>query len=127
MDNSQKNVLQEAKNIRAKYEPVKERSEDKMEKLRRLDKATEKPGTTAALTVGILSTLVLGFGMCCTMLWADRLFTPGVIIGILGLVGIAGAYPLYRQLVKMEKEKMKAELLQLADEIIKEFQESDQR
>lgn len=118
MDNSQKSVLQEAKNIRAKYERKKEGTETKIETLRRLDNSAETSGKIAALTLGVVSTLVLGFGMCCTMLWADRLFALGVIIGILGLAGIAVAYPLYSCITKKQRARIADKVMQLADEII---------
>ena len=82
---------EEVRQIRQKYLP---REEDPMEQLRRLDRSASRPGTIAALAVGILSALVLGVGMCCTMVWGDTLFLPGVFIGIAGLAGIAAAYPL---------------------------------
>ena len=52
----------EIEEIRKKYLP---KEEDKMETLRRLDKSAEKPGTMA----GIIGTMLLGVGMCCTMVW----------------------------------------------------------
>lgn len=118
MDNSQKSVLQEAKNIRAKYERKEEGTETKIETLRKLDNSAETSGKIAALTLGVVSTLVFGLGMCCTMLWADRLFVPGVIIGILGLAGIAVVYPLYSCITKKQRARIADKVMQLADEII---------
>ena len=71
----------------------------------------------AALTVGILSTLVFGFGMCCTMVWADALFLPGIVIGLIGLAGIAAAYPLYRYITKKRREQLAPEILRLTEEL----------
>ena len=74
---------EELKRIREKYAPPTEDA-DKMERLRRLDASVTKPGMIAALIVGVISTLVMGFGMCCTMVWADTLFIPGIVIGVIG-------------------------------------------
>ena len=105
---------EEVRSIREKYLPVEE---SKMERLRRLDRGATRPGTVAALTVGILSTLVFGFGMCCTMVWADALFLPGIVIGLIGLVGIAAAYPLYRYITKKRREQLAPEILRLTEEL----------
>ena len=70
----------EIKGIREKYMPPTE-EEDKMERLRRLDRSVTKAGTVVSVIVGIISTLVFGFGMCCTMVW-EGLMLPGIIIGV---------------------------------------------
>ncbi len=106
----------EIKRIREKYIP---REENKMEQLRRLDASATRPGTVAALIVGVLSTLVMGFGMCCCMVWAEKLFIPGIIIGVLGMVGAALAYPLYNRITKKQREKLAPEIMRLTDELMK--------
>lgn len=93
--------------------------EDKMEQLRRLDKSVTSKGTAAALIVGILSTLVLGFGMSCCMVWADKYFVLGVITGIVGLIGAGLAYPVYSRITKNERERLAPEILKLTEELMK--------
>ncbi|MGN1195859.1 MAG: hypothetical protein ACI4SB_10285, partial [Acutalibacteraceae bacterium] len=93
MENNQKEILQEAKNIKEKYVPDSNKAEDKITTLRKLDESAENPGKIAALSVGIISVLILGVGMCCTMIWTESFFALGIAVGIIGLVGIAVAYP----------------------------------
>ncbi len=109
---------EEVKRIRDKYAPPT-REEDKLERLRRLDQSVTRPGLIAALIVGIISTLVLGVGMCCTMVWDDTLFVPGIIIGIVGIIGICVAYPLYVHITNKRREKLAPEIMRIADELIK--------
>lgn len=106
----------EIKKIREKYIP---REESKMEQLRRLDASAARPGMIAALFVGIISTLVLGAGMCCCMVWAQWLFVPGIIIGVIGMLGVAMAYPLYSHITRKRREKLAPEILRLTDELMK--------
>ena len=106
----------EIKKIREKYMP---KEESKMEQLRRLDESATRPGTIAALIVGIISTLIMGFGMCCTMVWAESMFAPGIVIGIIGIAGVAAAYPLYLYITKKRREKLAPEILRLTDELMK--------
>ncbi|MDE6590341.1 MAG: hypothetical protein K2K53_08400 [Oscillospiraceae bacterium] len=109
---------EEVKRIREKYAPVS-LEEDKMEQLHRLDKSVTKPGLIASLAVGIISTLIMGFGMCCTMVWGDTLFIPGIVIGLVGIIGICAAYPLYVRITKKQREKLAPEIMRLADELMK--------
>lgn len=105
---------EEINQIRDKYIP---KEESKMEQLRRLDASATRPGSIAALILGTGSTLLLGIGMCCTMVWADTVFLPGVIIGVLGIVGVAAAYPLYSHITKKRREKLAPEILRLTKEL----------
>ena len=75
---------EEVRRILQKYTPPQE---DKMELLRRLDKSAQQPGTIAGIALGVCGTLMLGLGMCCTMVWTG-VFALGVAVGcIAGAVG----------------------------------------
>lgn len=122
MDEKQIKDLQAVKNIRDKYVPGKKKSEDKITTLKNLDAGTERPGKIAALLIGILSVAVLGIGMCCTMVWADRYFALGIVVGTAGLAGIAAAYPIYVRITRQQREKIADEVLKIADDIIESFE-----
>ncbi len=107
---------EEIKNIRKKYLP---KEEDKMEQLRKLDQNAAKPGKIVSLTLGIVGTLILGVGMCCTMVWADKLFIPGIVIGVIGIAAVLAAYPVYTHITKKQREKIAPEILRLTEELMK--------
>lgn len=107
---------EELERIRQKYLPPEE---DKLAKLRRLDKSALRKGTIAALTVGIVGTLLLGLGMCCTMVWMGAMFIPGIIIGTAGIALVALASPIYAHITKKERERIAPEILRLTDELLK--------
>ena len=109
---------EEIKRIREKYTPPTQ-AENKMERLRKLDRDVTKPGLMAFLIVGIVSTLVMGFGMCCTMVWGENLFVPGIVIGVIGIIGICAAYPLYTCVTKRQRDKLAPEIMRLTDELMK--------
>lgn len=100
--------------IREKYLP---KEENKLDQLRRLDAGVTKKGTAAALTLGILSCLVLGTGMSCCLVWAGALFVPGILVGLLGIAGVCMAYPLYTRVVRKERERIAPEILRLTEEL----------
>lgn len=105
---------QEIESIRKKYLP---KEEDKMETLKRLDKSAEVPGTVAAMATGISGTMLLGIGMCCTMVWGESLFIPGVIVGLLGMAILSVAYPIYKKITKRQREKIAEKIIALTDEL----------
>lgn len=106
----------EVEDIRKKYLPKKE---DKLETLKRLDREAEKPGMIASLAVGIIGSLLLGVGMCCTMVWGSSMmvFVLGIIVGIMGIVILSVAYPLYKKVTKKQREKIAGQILALSKEL----------
>lgn len=108
----------EIRKIREKYQQ-RPNEISKMDKLRKLDASVTKKGTCISLVVGVLSCLILGTGMSCVMVWGEDLFFIGVVVGIVGLIGVICAYPLYTYITKKERERLAPEILELADELLK--------
>jgi len=104
---------EEVKSIREKYAP---REENKLEQLRMLDQSTNKPATIAALAVGITSSLLLGTGMACVMEW--DMFIVGLAVGLVGMVGVSLAYPIYMAMTNKRREKLAPQILKLSDELM---------
>ena len=106
----------EIEQIRSKYLPPEE---NKMDQLRRLDRSATKKGTAVSIAMGVVGCLLLGVGMCCTMVWTGKLFIPGIIIGLAGLALVAAAYPVYSRITRKEREKIAPEILKITDELIR--------
>lgn len=92
---------------------------DTLERLRSLDKSVTKPGTVISLIIGMISSLILGVGMCCTMVWGSDLFVIGIAIGLVGIAGVISAYPIYSAVTKKRREKLAPEILRLSDKLLK--------
>ncbi len=105
---------EEIKRIREKYLP---KEEDKMAQLRRLDNGVTQKATVVSLATGIISALVLGVGMCCCLVW--NRFIIGILIGVIGIAGVAAAYPIYTRVTARERSKIAPVILRLTDELIK--------
>ena len=103
--------------IRRKYLPKEPKEEDKLEKLRRLDKSAEQKGTIASMIIGIVFTLIFGLGICCVLEWG--LFAVGIVLGIVGMAGIIAAYPVYKKVTEIQRAKIAPEILRLTDELKK--------
>lgn len=108
----------EVKRIKEKYLPREER-QTKLEQLKALDASVERRASVLSLSTGILGTLLMGLGMSCTMVWADRLFVPGIVIGLLGIAVAAAAYPIYKRAIERQREKLAPLIMKLAEELEK--------
>ncbi|MBQ7886619.1 MAG: hypothetical protein IJ313_06970 [Clostridia bacterium] len=107
---------EEVKAIRSKY--IKQ-EESKLDQLRRLDRSVTQKGSACAIALGAISALVMGIGMCCTMVWAEKWFVPGIAIGVLGIAGVCLAYPVYMHVTRRERERIAPEILRLSEELMK--------
>ncbi|HIS47723.1 MAG TPA: hypothetical protein IAB46_09285 [Candidatus Scybalocola faecigallinarum] len=105
---------EEIDKIRKKYLPPEE---DKMAQLRRLDQSATKKGTMISIIIGVIGTLLMGVGMCCSMVWMGIWFIPGIVIGLIGIGGVAAAYPVYSRITKKERERLAPQILKLTEEL----------
>ena len=89
--------------------------------LRKLDAKAKLPATVFTYTLGILSALVFGTGMCLAMgqigSGTTGSFVLGIIIGLLGMAGMSVNYPIYKKLLANGKQKYAFEIMELAKEI----------
>ena len=104
----------EVQKIREKYLP---KEVTKLDQLRALDAGVTRRGTAVSLVHGILYSLILGLGMSCCLVWAGNLFFPGILIGCIGLAGVAATYPIYTHIVKQDRKKIAPEILRLTEEL----------
>ena len=111
---------QEIENIRKKYLPPEE---DKMEQLRKLDASVTTKAMVYSLAAGILGALILGTGMSLVMSELGNLLGAlampvGIALGLIGLVLVALAYPLYNRTLKKERQRIAPLILQLTEELM---------
>lgn len=92
--------------------------------LRKLDARAKLPATVFTYSVGILSALIAGVGMCLSMnvigSGSSVSFVSGVIIGLIGLAGMGINYPVYKKMLAKGKQKYAFEIMELAKEISEE-------
>ncbi|MDR1640410.1 MAG: hypothetical protein LBT59_11990 [Clostridiales bacterium] len=105
---------EEVKKIRQKYML---NEENKLERLRRLDRNSEKLDTIVALVVGITSAIFFGIGLTC-VLELTEYFLPGIVIGIIGIIGVSLAFLLYVFVTKKQREKIAPLIQKLSDELM---------
>ncbi len=115
---------EEIRKIREKYQLKKE---DDLSKLRKLDSEVTQKATTSSLGMGIIGTLIMGTGMSLVMTDIGTLFgiqgflsiVIGIVVGMVGVVFIEVAYPVYSTRLKKEREKVASEILRITEELMK--------
>ncbi len=114
----------EVEAIRKKYMEDETPTEaDKMEQLRRLDYGVTKKATSISLALGVISALIMGSGMSLIMtdigekIGMTATMIPGILIGIVGMVGVICAYPLYQRIIIKERKRIAPQILKLTEEL----------
>lgn len=114
----------EVEAIRKKYLP---QEDNKMDRLRKLDRSASQKAQVCALSLGIVGALILGSGMSLFMsdlgamldLHGNLAMLMGIVVGIIGMVLMALAYPVYNRVLKKARERIAPEILRLTDELMK--------
>lgn len=115
---------QEVENIRKKYLP---QEESKLETLRRLHRSATQKAQTWALTLGVMGALIMGTGMSLLMSDLARVLqigqamamTVGIAAGLVGMILVALAYPVYNRVLSKERQRIAPQILQLSEELLK--------
>lgn len=108
----------EIQDIRSKYLP---REESKLEELKRLDYTVQNSGMVESLCAGIGGVLMFGLGLCLAMqVIGSGVFSIvlGILLGIVGMIGMIIAYPVYRKMMQKAKAEYAPRILQLTDELM---------
>lgn len=108
-----------AEQIANEYAP---KAASKVVALRKLDAKAKRPAMIFTYSVGIMSILVFGTGMCLAMgqigSGTTGSFVLGIIVGILGMIGMGVNYPVYKRILENGRKKYAFEIMELAEEII---------
>ena len=82
-----------------------------------------KKATSQAIALGTIAALVLGVGMCCTMVWT-HLMALGIIVGIIGIAGCIFAFLRYRKTVESESARVSPEIEAAYDRLATQCEEA---
>lgn len=105
----------EIESIRNSY-VKKASSSNKLDKLRRLDSKVKNIPTILSLCVAIIGMLIFGLGMAMVLQW--NLIVIGIIVGVIGVIVMAIAYPLFIKISKYLKNKYSDTIIKLSEELL---------
>lgn len=114
----------EIRKIRKKYEF---REEDPISRIRKLDNSVTQKATVISLVSGVVGVLIMGSGMSFIMtdlgsiigMSGNITWILGMLTGVIGLILVALAYPMYNNVLKKEREKVASEILELTEELMR--------
>lgn len=94
-----------------------------MDQLRKLHALPTQKAQAASIALGVIGALILGTGMslCMTDLGAalgGLAMAVGIPVGIVGIVLVALAYPVFKRRLKKERERIAPEVLRLTEELL---------
>ena len=107
----------EIDSIRRQYAP-QEKTETKLERLRRLDGLVKNTATICSLVLGVIGCLTFGLGLTMVLQWSILLW--GIILMVIGSVPMVFAFPIYNKLLRKGKAKYGEEILRLSEELLNE-------
>ena len=117
----ERNEIKEIEAIRNEY-TGKERT--KLDELRDLDRKVKLPAEIFAYSFGIISSLVLGLGMCLAMgviaEMSPLTMILGIAIGALGIVGVSVNYFAYLKILGARKKQFSGEIIAISNELLGE-------
>ena len=114
----------EIRKIRKKYEF---REEDPISRIRKLDNSVTQKATVISLVFGVVGVLIMGSGMSFIMtdlgsiigMSGNITWILGMLTGVIGIILVALAYPMYNNVLKKEREKVASEILELTEELMR--------
>jgi hypothetical protein len=110
-----------AQKIRTQYT---EKQSSDLDELRALDAKVKRPANVFAYTFGIISSIIMGFGMSLVMtdightLGISSPMIPGVIVGIVGMLMAIVNYPIYKKILSSRKKKYADKIIALSEKLM---------
>lgn len=94
-----------------------------VEKLRAMHERVKTVPRAISIIIGVLGTLVFGGGMAMFLEW--NYTVSGVIVGVIGFLIAVLAYPTFKLLIKLMKNKYGDKIIELSNEILGECEKAD--
>ncbi len=91
--------------------------------LKKLDRRAKRGANIFTYCFGVVSSLLLGTGMCLCMeqiSFGEHSFLFGIVIGAVGIIGCSVNFSIYKAIKKSGMKKYAADILALAKDISEE-------
>lgn len=119
INNEQEYLVQK---IRTQYT---EKQHTELDELRALDRKVKMPANAFAYSFGAVSALIMGSGMSLIMTDIGQTIgmaspmTPGIVIGLVGMVMAIANYPIYKGILTGRLKKYAQQIIALSDRLTK--------
>lgn len=103
--------------VRKIYDKYTSKNEDKVVKLRQMDRSVTRAGIIASSAVGIVGVLSFCIGMSYFFRWSDFSIW-GLVIALFGLIMMLAISPVYKLITEKYRKKLAPEIIALCEEIL---------
>ena len=109
--------------IRTQYT---EKENTQLDELKKLDAQVKRPASVFAYVFGSVSAIIMGSGMSLVMtdigekIGMENTMTPGILLGVVGMLLAIVNYPIYKKLLNSRKKKYAEQILKLSKTILNE-------
>lgn len=109
--------------IRTQYT---EKQHTALDELKELDAKVKRPAQVFACLFGSISAIIMGSGMSLvmtdigSMLGMEETMTPGILIGVVGMLMAIVNYPIYKGILTARRKKYADKIIALSDKILKD-------
>lgn len=108
---------------KAQLSKIQRTMDDTIASIANMEAQKTKKATSQAIALGTIAALVLGIGMCCTMVWT-HLMALGIIVGVIGIVGCIYAFLRYRKTAEAESTRLNPEIEAAYDRLATQCEEA---
>lgn len=103
----------EIERIKRSYAPV---AENKLERLKKLDRRVKRLPVAVAITLGVIGILTFGAGLALVLEF--ELMAGGIALSLSGCAVMGIAYPVYRAIFERGRKKYSQEIIELSDSLL---------
>lgn len=109
---------QEIEELRKKYidDDSNRKGKSTADKIKHIDKNVEDSATVVSIVCGFIFTLIFGVGL--TLCLKDKIYTSGIVIGTIGLIGMGITPVIHKYALKHFRGKSAKKILKLIDEYL---------
>ena len=107
--------------VRSIRESYEKKPKSKYDELVKLNNKVGLPAYIFAYIFGVISSLILGLGMCLAMqvIGTDTLMMAlGIVIGCIGILLVSINYPIFRKILAKRKKKYAGQIIAISDELL---------
>lgn len=107
--------------IRTQYT---EKEHTQLDALKELDAKVKRPANVFAYIFGSIGAVIMGSGMSLIMtdigstIGMENTMTPGIVIGIAGMLMAIFNYPMYKKILTSRRKKYADQIMTLSDNIM---------
>lgn len=104
----------EIEKIKSKYLPKKD---DKLAQIRKLDASVTNKATMVGILLGLTGCLMFGGGMSLILVAGVDMLIPSLLLGVPGILAMILAYPIHKEVIEKERERVAPQILALMEEL----------